>query len=115
MADLQDEVYRSSVFTPATKRRLITLFSKFLEFVIILTDVLTLTFPFEDSVKSPRESPEDGDIDVTKCDASLKNWYAQAAAEFPPCEDEYQNLPGKKQEGARSTVLYTNLMYIYYQ
>jgi hypothetical protein len=115
MADLQDEIYRSSVFTPAIKRRLLALFSKFLEFAIILTDVLSLTFPFEDSVKSPRASLEDEDIDITKFDASLKTWYARAAAEFPPCEGDYQNLPDKKQEGAKVTVLFTNLMYIYYQ
>jgi hypothetical protein len=114
-ADLQDEIYRSSIFTPATKRRLIALFSTYLEFAIILTDVLSLTFPFEDSVRSPGESLEDEDINITKCDASLKTWYARAAAEYPPCEGDYQDLPDKKQGGAKAMILFTNLMYIYYQ
>lgn len=114
-ADLQDEIYRSSIFTPATKRRLIALFSTYLEFAIILTDVLSLTFLFEDSVRSPGESLEDEDINITKCDASLKTWYARAAAEYPPCEGDYQDLPDKKQGGAQAMILFTNLMYIYYQ
>ena len=54
-------------------------------------------------------------ISITKRDASLKTWYARAAAEYPPYEGDYQNLPDKKQGGAKAMILFTNLIYIYYQ
>ena len=115
IVDLQDEIYRLSVFTLAIKRCLVALFSRFLEFIILLTDMLTLAFPFEDSVKFPQGPLEDREISIAKCDALLKDWYVRATAQFPPYEDKHKNQPGKNNEGTGSIVLHTNLMYIYYQ
>ncbi|KAF5611186.1 cutinase transcription factor 1 beta [Fusarium subglutinans] len=76
---LQDDIYRSSVFTPAMKRRQISIFSKFLELVNLLTDVLTLMYPFEDSVRSKSQSAEAGDLAFEKCEAALEACTASIA------------------------------------
>ncbi|KAF4950264.1 hypothetical protein FGADI_8315 [Fusarium gaditjirri] len=111
---LQDDIYRSSVFTPATKRRHIGIFSKFLELMILLTDVLTLTYPFEDSVQSKSRFAEDENLAFEKCEASLKAWYVRVSAQFPPFENEPKNPHEKCNDQDKSIVLQTNLMYIYY-
>lgn len=112
MADLEAEIHRSSVFTAATKRCQLALFSRFLELIILLTGVLTLIFPFEDS---KWDSQEDGDLDLDKCDAAMKDWYARAILEFPPHGDGYKSQLDGNPEPDKSIVLHTNLMYIYYQ
>ncbi|KAJ9420993.1 hypothetical protein FOXG_02960 [Fusarium oxysporum f. sp. lycopersici 4287] len=111
---LQDDIYRSSVFTPAIKRRQIGIFSKFLELMILLTDVLTLTYPFEDSVRSKSRFAEDEDLAFERCEASLKAWYVRVSAQFPPFENEPKDSYGKGNDQEKSIVLQTNLMYIYY-
>ncbi|KAF5254178.1 hypothetical protein FANTH_1060 [Fusarium anthophilum] len=111
---LQDDIYRSSVFTPAIKRRQISIFSKFLELVILLTDVLTLVYPFEDSVKSKSQSAEDGDLAFEKCEAALEAWYVRVSAQFPPFDNAPKDSCGKGNDQDKSIVLQTNLMYIYY-
>ncbi|EWY88027.1 hypothetical protein FOYG_09389 [Fusarium oxysporum NRRL 32931] len=111
---LQDDIYRSSVFTPAIKRRQIGIFSKFLELMILLTDVLTLTYPFEDSVRSKSRFAEDEDLAFERCEASLKAWYVRVSALFPPFENEPKDSYGKGNDQEKSIVLQTNLIYIYY-
>ncbi|KAH6972114.1 hypothetical protein BKA56DRAFT_677088 [Ilyonectria sp. MPI-CAGE-AT-0026] len=113
MSDLEGEMYRSSIFTPATKRRHIALFTKFLEFIVILTDVLTLVFPFDDSVMSKWESQKSDHAVVERSDALLKDWYARASAQFPPHDDSQAQRPGRR-ERDKSVILHTQLMYIYY-
>ncbi|KAF5551588.1 cutinase transcription factor 1 beta [Fusarium phyllophilum] len=94
---LQDDIYRSSVFTPATKRRQISIFSAFLELMILLTDVLTLVYLFEDSVKSKARSAGDEDLAFEKCEAALKAWYLRVSAQFPPFENAPQRRVWKRQ------------------
>ncbi|KAF4443471.1 Cutinase transcription factor 1 beta [Fusarium acutatum] len=110
---LQDDIYRSSVFTPATKRRQIGIFSKYLELVILLTDVLTLVYPFEASVKSKSRSAEDEDLAFEKCETALKAWHVRVSAQFPPFENAPQESCGKGNDQDKSIVLQTNLMSIY--
>lgn len=114
MSDLEGEMYRSSIFTPATKRQHIALFTKFLEFIVILTDVLALVFPFEDSVMSKWESQQSDHAVVERSDALLKDWYARASAQFPPHDESQTQRPGRR-ERDKSVILHTQLMYIYYQ
>ncbi|KAG5761624.1 hypothetical protein H9Q72_010280 [Fusarium xylarioides] len=111
---LQDDIYRSSVFTPATKRRQIGIFSRFLDLMILLTDVLTLVYPFEDSVKSKARSGGDEDLAFEKCETALKAWYLRVSAQFPPFENAPKDSYGKGNDQDKSIVLQTNLMYIYY-
>jgi hypothetical protein len=112
---LQDDIYRSSVFTPATKRRQISIFSKFLELMILLTDVLALVYPFEDSVESKSRFAGDEDLAFEKCEAALKAWYLRVSAQFSPSENAPEESYGKGNDQDKSIVLQTNLMCIYYQ
>ncbi|KXJ87877.1 hypothetical protein Micbo1qcDRAFT_151449 [Microdochium bolleyi] len=116
MQDLEGEIYRSSVYSPAAKRRLIGLFEVYLEFVLLLTDVLTLVFPFEDSLRAKyRPRAEDG-ARIEACGAALKSWFARASARFPPFEGHPASAADsvKTQDMHRSEALHVNLMYIYY-
>ena len=114
MVDLEDEIYRSSVLPPTAKRQQIAVFSKFLELIVILTDVLTLVFPFEHSLM-PKRGLQDDDVNLNKCNSGLKGWYRRAIEEFPPYEGESGYRSKENQEPNKSLILQTNLMYIYYQ
>lgn len=109
--DLEDEVYRSEVYDSATKRRLVALFSRFSELLIILTDVLSLTFPFEESVMSKRRSGEADRLTVAKCDTALRVWYERTTAQFQP-RDHGCNIA---EDSQKSIILQTNMVLIYYQ
>lgn len=110
-ADLEDEVYRSEVYDSATKRRLIALFSRFSELLVILTDVLPLTFPFEESVVSKRRSGEADRLTLAKCDTALRAWYERTTAQFPPRD----NGGDIAEDSENSIILQTNMVLIYYQ
>ncbi|KAJ1336185.1 DNA binding [Microdochium nivale] len=116
-ADLEDEVYRSSVYNPVSKRRLIGLFETFLKLMMLLTDVLELVFPFEDSLRVNHQPCGEDRAQIESCNAALKEWFAHAAEKSWPCEE----APGtaavddsEKQKLHRSEVLHVNLLYIYY-
>lgn len=108
--DLEDEVYRSKVYDSATKRRLIALFSRFFELLIILTDVLSLTFPFEQSVISKRRSEEADGLTAVKCDTALRAWYERTTAQFHHRDDGCDMA----EDSQRSIILQTNMVLIYY-
>ncbi|KAF5981363.1 cutinase transcription factor 1 beta [Fusarium coicis] len=106
---------RQNVFTPATKRRQISIFPKFLELMILLTNVLTLVYSFEDSVKSKVRSAGVEDLAFEKFEAALKAWYLRVSAQpTTPFENAQEELYGRENDQDKSIVLQTNLMYIYY-
>lgn len=109
--DLEDEVHRSEVYDSATKRRLIALFSRFSELLVILTDVLSLTFPFEQSVISKRRSEEADRLIAVKCDTALRAWYERTTAQFQPRDDGCDMA----EDSQRSIILQTNMVLIYYE
>ncbi|KAH7016409.1 uncharacterized protein B0I36DRAFT_436093 [Microdochium trichocladiopsis] len=115
-ADLEDEIYRSSVYSPAAKRRLIGLFEVYLKFTLLLTDVLTLVFPFEDSLRMNHQPCDEDGAQIEICDAALKSWFAVASEKFRPFQGTSRTAAGGlgKQELHRSEALHVNLMYIYY-
>ncbi|KAK7706419.1 hypothetical protein SLS63_013982 [Diaporthe eres] len=82
-ADLEDEVHRSSVYNAATKRSLARLLTHYIQFCIVLTDVLTLVFPFENAQQSritPR--PED-EAKIEECKLLLERWHERTSIYFP--------------------------------
>ncbi|KAF4952481.1 hypothetical protein FGADI_6715 [Fusarium gaditjirri] len=107
--DLESEIYRSSVFSPATKRQLIALFSKNLSLLMLLTELIPVAYPFETRLESSPDFSvqEEGNIRKT-CDL-LDEWYDAAKAEFPPFHQ-----PTEETDSANSVAVHTNLMYIYY-
>ncbi|KAH7120514.1 fungal-specific transcription factor domain-containing protein [Dactylonectria macrodidyma] len=111
-ADLQHEIHRSRIFSPATKRRHILLFSTFLKLIIILTDVLSIAFPMESTAQSDTASVKHREACLDKCDGLLNGWYRTASAEFPPNYGDHRDQPDDL--STKSVILHTNLMYIYY-
>lgn len=113
--DFQSEIHRSRVFTPAIKRRHIDLFSKFLELILILTDVVAIAFPFESKVEISPESTASSDDQVQKSRRSLSAWYKSTTIDFPVLDCQDQDRCVDSPELNNSVILHTNLMYIYYQ
>jgi len=109
LEDLEDEISRSSVYNVATKFILARVLGLFTDLCIVLTDVLTLTFPFQDAARSRRHwNPAEG-AKIRECDAALKQWYRSAISQFPVGADS------ATQKRHKSVVLHVNLLYIYYQ
>ncbi|EWY89825.1 hypothetical protein FOYG_07479 [Fusarium oxysporum NRRL 32931] len=92
-ADLQSEIHRSNVFSPATKRQLISLFSKYLGLLMLLTELIPVAYLFETRLES---SPDFSDT---------------AKAEFPPF---HQLKAAEESDSVNYVAVHTNLMYIYY-
>jgi hypothetical protein len=113
--DFQTEIHRSRVFTPAIKRRHIDLFAKFLELILVLTDVLAIAFPYESKVEISPESALGSDAQVQKCRRSLAAWYESATIGFPLFDGQDRDRHVDARDPSKSVILYTNLMYIYYQ
>lgn len=116
-ADLAGEVGRSRVYNAETKRRLIEIFAQMSELLCsVLTDLLTLVFPLDDVPGWGRQNGIEGVEKVRKCKAELRRWYKGATFRFP--------MFGGGGEGSKmkedivqhdSVILYTNLMYMFYQ
>jgi hypothetical protein len=113
--DFQTEIHRSRVFAPAIKRRHIDLFAKFLELILVLTDVLAIAFPYESKVEISPESALGSDAQVQKCRRSLAAWYESATIGFPLFDGQDRDRHVDARDPSKSVILYTNLMYIYYQ
>lgn len=113
--DFQTEIHRSRVFAPAIKRRHIDLFSKLLELILILTDILAIAFPYESKVDITPESALGSDAQVQKSRRSLAAWYESATINFPLFDGQDRDRRFDTRDPSNSVILYTNLMYIYYQ
>jgi hypothetical protein len=112
--DFQTEIHRSRVYAPAIKRRHVTLFAKFLDLVLILTDVLSIAFPFESKVEISPEATHGSDAQVQKCRRLLGAWYESATFEHPLFDGQERERHADPGDPANSIIVFTNLMYIYY-
>ncbi|KAH7305444.1 fungal-specific transcription factor domain-containing protein [Stachybotrys elegans] len=113
-SDLQGEIYRSKVFAPATKRRLIEIFTKFMDLLMILTEVLPIAFPFEAKLEASPGSTKDEEDTILTCREQLANWYEAVNTDFPAVTGHQPYQEASVVDPINSAVLYTNLMYIYY-
>lgn len=113
--DLQTEIHRSTVFAPEIKRRHIILFAKFLDSILILTDILSIAFPFESKVELRPGTTQGSDAQIEKCRRLLRAWYESATFQFPLFDGQHPERHIDTMDPANSIILYTNLMYIYYQ
>ncbi|KAF5674615.1 cutinase transcription factor 1 beta [Fusarium circinatum] len=110
-ADLQSEIHRSNVFSPATKRQLISLFSKNLSLLMILTEVIPVAYPFETRLESSPDFSVQEEENISKSCDLLEEWYKSAKAEFPPL---HKPIAIEEDDSATSIAVHTNLLYIYY-
>ncbi|KAH7190615.1 hypothetical protein BKA60DRAFT_472286 [Fusarium oxysporum] len=110
-ADLQSEIHRSNVFSPATKRQLISLFSKYLGLLMLLTELIPVAYPFETRLESSPDFSVQEEENIRKSCDLLDEWYDTAKAEFPPF---HQLKAAEESDSVNSVAVHTNLMYIYY-
>ncbi|EXK27064.1 hypothetical protein FOXG_04743 [Fusarium oxysporum f. sp. lycopersici 4287] len=110
-ADLQSEIHRSNVFSPATKRQLISLFSKYLGLLMLLTELIPVAYPFETRLESSPDFSVQEEENIRKSCDLLGEWYDTAKAQFPPF---HQLKAAEESDSVNSIAVHTNLMYIYY-
>lgn len=114
LMDLDDEVHRSTVYNADAKRELIRVLSHVLDLCVILTDVLLLVFPLDGALGARRQaaiSPfEDAKIRSNK--KALVHWYTAAVTTSATAADDVAEINWNKHD---SVILYTHLMFTYYQ
>ncbi|KAM0335495.1 hypothetical protein ACHAQA_000543 [Verticillium albo-atrum] len=117
-ADLADEIDRSRVYNPGTKRCLAEILEQLVELCVALTDILILVFPLDDSPGWGREMRAEEQDQVREYKVALRRWYKSATLRFPmfgggSVARMNAGGPGKEFQHD-SVILYTNLMYMYY-
>jgi hypothetical protein len=116
--DLLDEVDRSKVYNPETKRCLAEVLAQLVELCVVLTDIIMLVFPLDDSPGWGREMKSEESARIRGCKVALRRWYRGATLRFPMFgggQLPRMTTPGGKEFQHDSVILYTNLMYMYYQ
>lgn len=117
-ADLADEVGRSRVYAAEAKRALAGVTGRMVGLCVALTDVLALVYPPDDTHPWARRParPEDDRRRVREGRAALRRWYDGATLLFSTFGGDVGGGGGGSR-GSRhdSVILYTNLLYMYYQ
>ncbi|CAK7205209.1 hypothetical protein SEUCBS139899_007975 [Sporothrix eucalyptigena] len=133
-ADLEDEIERSRVYNPGTKSCLIEILVHMVELCVVLTDILTLVFPADDTPGWGRQMADSDAGRIRQCKIELRRWYKDVALKFPMfgggSSGSNSGSPGSNSGGGGggvnrmanggrefyhdSVILYTNLMYMYY-
>lgn len=108
--DFQYEISRSEVYDAATKEALVELFVTLCDLAIVLTDVIMVVYPLKEHLNI--DLPDDAEVEyaldrVATCKNSLNLWFEKATISFP--------TPAGLGDSHESVILYTNLMYMYYQ
>ncbi len=108
--DLQSEVGRSKVYSPNTKVLLNQLTVALCELAVVVTDVIMLVYPLHESIDSILSTEEKATQSlnlVATCRCALTGWFKKIFMTFPQ--------PSRPGYVHKSVILYTDLMYIYYQ
>ncbi|KAH6663322.1 cutinase transcription factor 1 beta [Plectosphaerella plurivora] len=115
-ADLAAEASRSRVYDPDTKRCLAEILEQLVELCVVLTDVLILVFPLDDSPGWGRDMRPAERETLRDCKVALRRWYKGATRRFPASGGSAVARPGGRGSEFHhdSVILYTNLMYMYY-
>jgi hypothetical protein len=117
-ADLSEEFEKSRVYNPGTKRCLAEILSQLVELCIVLTDILALVFPLDEMSGHGREMKPGESALLRDCKVALRRWYKAATLRFPMFGGEpipRTSSGSGKEFHHDSVILYTNLMYMYYQ
>ncbi|KXH28395.1 fungal specific transcription factor domain-containing protein [Colletotrichum simmondsii] len=115
-SDLADEIERSRVYNPGTKRCLAEILEQLVELCVVLTDILILVFPLDDRPGWGREMRAEEQDKVRVCKVALQRWYKGVTMRFPMFGGgsvARMKAPGNEFQHD-SVILYTNLMYMYY-
>ncbi|KAI1855664.1 hypothetical protein JX265_006067 [Neoarthrinium moseri] len=115
--DLADEIDRSRVYNSGTKRCLIEIFVQVIELCTVLTDLIMLVFPLDDSPGWGKQFGFEETEKIRECKTALRRWYKGATLRFPMFGGDAvprMTVTGGKEFQHDSVILYTNLMYMYY-
>ncbi|KAB5549975.1 cutinase transcription factor 1 beta [Coniochaeta sp. 2T2.1] len=119
-ADLADEIDRSKVYNADTKRALIDIMSQLINLCVLLTDMLVLVYPLDDSPGWGRPMKPEDQGRVKDGKMALRRWYKGATLKFPMFgggtarASNVAGGSGRREYRHDSVILYTNLMYMYY-
>lgn len=125
-ADLADEIERSKVYNPGTKRALIEILGQLIDLCVLLTDMLVLVYPLDETPGWGKMIRPDEMERVRDGKVALRRWYKGATLQFPmfgggttartsSSISDANGKRGGKDFHHDSVILYTNLMYMYYQ
>lgn len=107
--DLEGEISHSKVYDPQTKRSLAGLVESLCELAVALTGIITVLYPVNEvpiaslsgaEISRPHVLIRQGRSDLTR-------WYEKVSVKFP--------TPAGLGDTHESVILYTDLMYLYYQ
>jgi hypothetical protein len=116
--DREQEVHRSKVYDADTKRCLTEIIVQIVELCSVLTDLIMLVFPLDDSPGWGKNLGAEEMVKVRECKHALRRWYKSASLRMPMFGGEtVPRMPaqaGQKRQHD-SVILFTNLMYMYYQ
>ena len=108
--DMVDELEASRVYNIATKHKLILALERLTELCVTLTDILSLVYPTESIPILDAAAHSTAYAQVQEHKRSLRCW---AAATRPPLA--LKDLPPNPGPYEDSAVLFTNLVWIYFQ
>ncbi|KAF5646979.1 cutinase transcription factor 1 beta [Fusarium tjaetaba] len=112
-SDLQDEVHRSSVYNPVSKKSLNCLLGVSTDFMVMLTDVLEITFPLRDLSVAKKNMDFEEPITIAKCESAMNRWFSHASMIFPPFEQP-NSYTERRPTLHKSVGLHIGILYIYY-
>jgi hypothetical protein len=108
--DFRGEINGSQVYDVETKSSLIRLFITLCDMAVPLTDVIMTIYPSNEpiDIRLYNTAKFQRTLDrIQSCKLGLQSWFERAIIKFP--------TPAGIVSTNESLILYTNLMYIYYQ
>lgn len=118
LSDLASEFGASRVYDTDTKRCLADVLAQIIELYVVLTDILMLVFPLDDTPGWGREMTTEDAGRVSECKKLLRRWYKDTTLRFPMVNGNVTSSSGNSELRGQyrhgSCILYTNLMYMYY-
>ncbi|KAK8009009.1 hypothetical protein PG991_011560 [Apiospora marii] len=115
--DMADEVERSQVYDSATKKCLVEIFVQIVDLCTVLTDLIMMVFPLDDSPGWGKKIGPDETLKVREFKQALRRWYTLTIQKFPMfggCGSPRTAVSRGKGHHHDSVILYTNMMYMYY-
>lgn len=107
--DLEGERDNSRVYDSKTKHSLAELLVTLCELAVILTDIIMIVYPVSETPLTTMTEMALSQLRVRieRCKSDLAHWYDCVSVRFP--------TPAGLGDAHESLILFTNLMYIYYQ
>ncbi|KAJ2905581.1 Cutinase transcription factor 1 beta [Zalerion maritima] len=109
--DLSGETEHSMVHDPDTKRQLAGILEQLVELCIVLTDILALVFPLEESPGWRAVHANDQEK-VRRYKMALRRWHRSAVSRLAAFKAQPALSEPESQHG--TVILYTRLLFMYY-